>query len=50
MERYGFDNFWELYNIKNDPTETNDLSNNKTKLVGELETKFYDWGKRVSVK
>jgi arylsulfatase A-like enzyme len=32
---------WELYNIINDPTELNDLSEKMPELVNELST-FYD--------
>ena len=34
---------WELYNLKNDRSETNDLAAQFPDLVGELKTKWMEW-------
>jgi arylsulfatase A-like enzyme len=39
----GLDQPWELYNIENDPTETENLSETNAEKVKEMEQLFNDW-------
>ena len=39
----GLDNPWDLYNLENDPTETNNLAEQNSEKVEELEKLFDDW-------
>ncbi len=39
----GAENPFELYDIKNDPTEVNDLANKNPEKIKELEQMFKDW-------
>lgn len=39
----GFDKPWELYNIENDPTETENLAESNPEKVKELEQLFNNW-------
>ena len=43
--KHGHDNPWELYNLRNDPTEMNDLSKEKPDIVSELDDLFNKWVK-----
>lgn len=38
---------WELYNLKNDPVESNDLSKSNPEIVEELKMKYNEWAKEV---
>lgn len=40
---------WELYNMQNDRSETNDLSSGYPEKVKELETLYVEWADRVNV-
>jgi arylsulfatase len=42
---YGNDADWELYNIFEDPTETNNLAGNYPDLVIKMDQLFNDWKK-----
>lgn len=41
--KHGFSNNWSLYNMKNDPTETNDLSQVERMIVTDLNLLFERW-------
>lgn len=41
--RHGSESFWELYHLKNDPTETQNLSEVMPNKVMKLEKLFQDW-------
>ena len=40
----------ELYNLKNDPSESKDLSKQNPKIAKELETKLVTWQKEMKAK
>jgi arylsulfatase len=40
---------WELYNLKTDRSETENLIHDNTELAAELEKLYKDWAKRVQV-
>jgi arylsulfatase len=40
---------WELYNLKTDRSETENLIHDNTELAAELEKLYNDWAKRVQV-
>jgi arylsulfatase len=40
---------WELYNLKTDRSETENLIQDNTELAAELEKLYNDWAKRVQV-
>ena len=44
-----FDKPWELYNINDDRTELNDLSQKNPEIVKSMNSKFDDWAKRCNV-
>jgi len=37
------DQDWELYNLKDDPTETHDLATEKPELTAELDSIYTKW-------
>ncbi|SMO80985.1 arylsulfatase [Fodinibius sediminis] len=39
---------WELYNMREDPTETNDLSKERPEVLGDLVEKYERWMEEVS--
>jgi len=41
---------WELYNLKNDPTEVTDLSANKPEIVEAMKKSYQEWANEVGVK
>ena len=47
--RFPFDGKWELYNLAEDRTETNDLAEKYPEKVEEMKTKWEEWAKRVKV-
>jgi arylsulfatase len=38
---------WELYNLDNDPTETNNMAEMHPEIVEKLNAKFFEWKNRV---
>ncbi|MCY7356883.1 MAG: sulfatase-like hydrolase/transferase, partial [Rudanella sp.] len=44
------DTDWELYNLKADPTETNNLASKQPQLVTSLRTEYDVWAKQVGVR
>ncbi len=48
-DRFPFDGKWELYNLAEDRTETNDLADKYPEKVEEMKTKWDEWAKRVNV-
>jgi arylsulfatase len=40
---------WELFNLKDDPTELNDLASKKPERLSEMKSRWYEWAKRVKV-
>ena len=44
-----FNKPWELYNINDDRTELNDLSQKNPEIVKSMNSKFDDWTKRCRV-
>jgi len=40
---------WELYNISEDRSETNNLVNKEKEIASDLEKKYLDWAKRCGV-
>lgn len=40
---------WELYNLDEDPTETNDLAGEMSEKLAELTARWHVWAKRVGV-
>lgn len=38
---------WELYNLKNDPVESNDLAESNPEKMEDLKMKFNEWAKEV---
>ena len=40
---------WELFNLKKDPTEQNDLAVKYPKRLSEMKARWFEWGKRVKV-
>jgi len=40
---YGHDAPWELYNIQEDPTETNNLADSNPEIVKKMDQQFTDW-------
>lgn len=47
--RFPFEGKWELYNLVEDRTETNDLAEKYPEKVEEMKTKWDEWAKRVKV-
>ena len=41
---------WELYDMKLDPTESRDLTSEKSELVAELDAAWQAWKKRTRTK
>ena len=41
---------WELYNIKTDPCEVDNLSKKQPELVVELRKEYDTWAKKVGVR
>ena len=48
-DRFPFDGKWELYNLAEDRTETNDLADKYPEKVEEMKSKWNEWAKRVNV-
>ena len=46
-EVFPFDGKWELYNLADDRTEMNDLSDTYPERVEEMKTMWEDWAKRI---
>jgi arylsulfatase A-like enzyme len=46
---YPFDGKWELYNMVDDRTETNDLAETYPEKVEEMKTMWEDWAQRIKV-
>jgi len=44
----GLDSPWELYNIEDDPTETNNLANDNPDKLKEMDQLFLNWKSNVS--
>ncbi len=42
---HGKDALWQLYNMENDPSETNDLAGNQTDVVDKMNDMFIAWEK-----
>lgn len=40
---------WELFDLKNDPTETKDVAASNPAIVRQLENAYFEWAKRVGV-
>lgn len=40
---------WELFNLKDDPTELNDLASKKPERLNAMKNRWYEWAKRVKV-
>jgi arylsulfatase A-like enzyme len=40
---------WELYNLKNDPTETTNLASKHPEKIISMEKRWVEWAKRVKV-
>ncbi|MCG8526239.1 MAG: arylsulfatase [Opitutales bacterium] len=40
---------WKLYDLKNDPVETNDLAKQRPDVVAELAAAWHSWSKRAKV-
>lgn len=49
VQRSGGDQTWFLYNLAEDPTETNDLASDNADKVKELETKWQEWAESHNV-
>lgn len=49
LVRLGGKGKWELYNMKTDRTESNDLAGTRQKLAKELETHWLAWAERCNV-
>jgi arylsulfatase len=43
LVRHGLENPWELYNLENDPVETNNLAETEPEKVNELDFLFQNW-------
>jgi len=41
---------WELYDLKADPTELNELSNSRSEILKSMSSAYADWEKEVGVK
>ena len=41
---------WELYNLKDDPTELNDLVDKRPEIANELKEAYFAWAKKVGVR
>ncbi|MBN8821622.1 MULTISPECIES: arylsulfatase [unclassified Spirosoma] len=50
LEKDTEDADWELYNLKTDPCEMNNLAQQKPQLVAELRTEFDAWAQKVGVR
>lgn len=48
-EMYPFDGRWELYNLADDRTETNDLTEIYPEKVKEMKTLWEEWAQRIKV-
>ena len=48
-EKYPFDGKWELYNMQDDRTETNDLSETYPEKVEEMKIMWENWAQRILV-
>ena len=48
-EKYPFDGKWELYNLSDDRTETNDLADAFPEKVGELKAMWEEWAQKTGV-
>jgi len=48
LVRWGTQNPWDLYNISDDPTETNNLAAANTERVQAMEQQFQEWKKRMA--
>jgi len=48
-QKYPFTSDWELYNLKEDRSETNNLANSNPEKVKELAAKWDAWAKRTNV-
>jgi len=48
LVRWGKENPWDLYNIVEDPTETDNLAAVNTNRVQAMEQQFQDWKKRMA--
>jgi arylsulfatase len=46
---HGKDAPWELYNLKSDPSETQNLIKQNPEIARDLELEFQNWKKRVSL-
>ena len=47
--RFPFNGKWELYNLAEDRTETNDLAEKYPEKVEEMKAKWEEWAERVKV-
>ena len=49
LVRHGKENPWDLYNLLEDPTETNNLASDKPEKVRAMEEQFQEWKGSVAV-
>ena len=47
LVRWGKENSWDLYDISEDPTETNNLAASSNERVQAMEQQYLAWKKRV---
>ena len=40
---------WELYNLEEDRTETNNLIESQTQIAGELKKAYEEWAKKTGI-
>jgi arylsulfatase len=48
LVRWGKENSWDLFNVSDDPTETNNLAAANTERVQAMEEQFLEWKKRIA--
>jgi arylsulfatase len=48
LVRWGKENPWDLYNVKEDPSETNNLASDSPERVQTMEQQFLQWKKSVA--
>lgn len=49
LVKHGLENSWSLFNMRMDPSETEDMASKHPEIVQSLDKMFKEWKQRVSL-